>query len=372
MWYIDSWAVLDGLAFASKREADSIDAAATVFLSVPDLEPVPVGRISTALRAQRGNFQDGFRDGSGNEYGFDNLAQVRDLVRRAYLGGGLGPTPAPLEPRPPDPFLRDGPIPGQEALREHSGPSGGDYYRDALERLDRYSAVPADYSGLQYVDQRRPLLEPLLRSDAWLDFYPYLRAFGEATVLELIGSRRGRLQLPQERDLLGQWLASLWAIGLWDRIRDWWIPEFSPIESVLGSFFDTTVDGRMVLFTPPSPLRKDALFRIPCPLLKSWNPHIQTLSHKLLLPLVVRDYFGVNKDLPEFIPLLFCSLVNVSTDTPGTRPSVRFENADRRRLLGKALLWLTKELPSVELPAGVEAHLSDFALSQLDRNPERH
>jgi hypothetical protein len=373
MWFIDSWAVLDGLAFASKREADSIKADATVFLSVPDLEPVPVGRISTALRAQRGNFQDGFRDDLGNEFGFDNLDQVRELVRRAYLGGGLGPTPAPVEGRPIDPFLREGPIPAEEARSEYSGPSGGEYYRRELDRLKGLgppSAVHADYSALQYVEKRRPLLESLFKSDDSLAFYPYLRAFGEATVLELVSSR-GRRHFSQERDLLGQWLATLWAIGLWDDVTDSWILRFSQIEPVNGSFIYRAWDGRPVLIAPPSSRLKDALFRVRCPLLTSWNRYIQTLSHKLLLPLVVREYFGANKDLPEFIPLLFCSLVIVSNSTLGTPPPARFRNSDRRRLLGRAFLWLTTELPSVELPADVEAHLGQFASSQLHRNPER-
>ncbi len=90
-WYVDAWAVHDGKAFASRRPPDSIEAEATVFMSVPDLQAVPVGRISTALRATRNGFQDGFRDGEGNEIAFDTLAQVRDLVRRAFLIGELGP-----------------------------------------------------------------------------------------------------------------------------------------------------------------------------------------------------------------------------------------------------------------------------------------
>src|SRR4051812_46889551 len=86
MWYIDAWSVWDGLAFASERMADTIQSSATVFLSVPDLEPIPVGRISTALRATRASFQDGFHDESGSEFGFVDLEQVREVVRRAYLG----------------------------------------------------------------------------------------------------------------------------------------------------------------------------------------------------------------------------------------------------------------------------------------------
>jgi hypothetical protein len=90
-WFIDAWAVHDGRVFASLRRPDSIDATVTVFLSVPDLEPVPVGRISTALRGTRSGFQEGLRDAQGAEIPFETLTQVRDLVRRAYLAAGLGP-----------------------------------------------------------------------------------------------------------------------------------------------------------------------------------------------------------------------------------------------------------------------------------------
>src|SRR4051794_3224160 len=118
-WYIDAWAVHDGRAFASRRTAESIAAEATVFLSVPDLEAVPVGRISTALRATRSGFQDGLRDPGGSEIAFRTLDQVRDLIRRAYLASGLGPgapgvTAAPL----PRPDL--GPGPGVAYLNEEA------------------------------------------------------------------------------------------------------------------------------------------------------------------------------------------------------------------------------------------------------------
>ena len=107
-WFIDAWAVHDGKVFASRRPPELTDADATVFMSVPDLEAVPMGRISTALRATRGGFQEGLRtdDSDLAEIPFKDLRQVRDLVRRGYLAAGLGPGspgaiagPLPL-PRP--------------------------------------------------------------------------------------------------------------------------------------------------------------------------------------------------------------------------------------------------------------------------------
>src|SRR5262249_44379666 len=82
----------------------------TVFLCVPDLQAVPVGRISTALRATRSGFQAGFRDQDGAEIPFDNLGQIRDLARRAYLAAGLGPgAPGAIAGPVPSPDVDGGP-----------------------------------------------------------------------------------------------------------------------------------------------------------------------------------------------------------------------------------------------------------------------
>jgi hypothetical protein len=112
VWFIDAWAVHDGKVFASRRPAESINADATVFMSVPDLEAVPVGRISTALRATRSGFQEGLRtnDDDAAEIPFDDLRQVRDLVRRAYLAAGLGPgSPGAIAGPVPRPDVGSGP-----------------------------------------------------------------------------------------------------------------------------------------------------------------------------------------------------------------------------------------------------------------------
>lgn len=104
-WYIDAWAVRDGMAFASERAPNSIkEVQSTVFLSVPALEPVPIGRISTALRATRSGFQDKFHDLDGAEVPFQNLEQIQEIVRRAYLVSGGGPAGVGVNcaPRPDD------------------------------------------------------------------------------------------------------------------------------------------------------------------------------------------------------------------------------------------------------------------------------
>jgi hypothetical protein len=89
-WHIDAWAVRDGAAFASRREFNSREAENTVFIAVPDLEPVPVGRLATALSATRRSFQAGLWNENGVEIAFESLEQIAELVRRAFLASGLG------------------------------------------------------------------------------------------------------------------------------------------------------------------------------------------------------------------------------------------------------------------------------------------
>src|SRR5256885_2374086 len=92
-WFIDAWAVMDGFVFASQRASETILAKRTVFVAPPEFEPMPVGKISTALRATRGAFQRGFRSVEGDEIAFSSIEEVIDLVRRAYLAAGLGYDP---------------------------------------------------------------------------------------------------------------------------------------------------------------------------------------------------------------------------------------------------------------------------------------
>jgi hypothetical protein len=94
-WYIDSWSILDGIAFASLREpwdddaTNLVPAQTTVMMAPPDWRAVSIARLSTALAATRRGFQDGVYDTQG-EVAFPDLATIRTVVRRAYLAGGTG------------------------------------------------------------------------------------------------------------------------------------------------------------------------------------------------------------------------------------------------------------------------------------------
>jgi hypothetical protein len=369
MWYFDSWAVLDGQAFVSNRSADSINAKATVFLSVPDLEPVPIGRISTALRAQRAFFQDGFRNpDTREEFAFDNLEQIREVIRRAYLGGGLAPVPAPIEGPKPSPFRIEQ---GFEPIKPSQIQDGGTYYDEAIKEL----GIPwhPDYifdnlGDLCDRSKRSALLEKVHHSSDKLE--PYLRAFAEASLLELLRINASQVHLSDVRDTFVGWAHILRCLGYWDDVR---LDVFEKL-GLAGIERELIFDWDRMRYVSLSD--KGVLFRIPCPLRKTpverkWSGHIQSLGHKLLLPLVDRKYFEVNNQLPEFIPSLFCAMVIVLTREVFVSRLPPLHMGDRFRLVGRACEWLAQELPRVELPQPVESQLSNFAWRRLDMNRSR-
>jgi hypothetical protein len=363
MWYFDSWAVLDGQAFVSNRSADSIDAKATVFLSVPDLEPVPIGRISTALRAQRACFQDGFRSpDTGEEFEFDDLEQVREVIRRAYLGGGLAPVPTPVEGPTPSPFRREyGEAPEPSSRIQN----GGDYYDEAVEKLgvpEHPEHLFDDLSKLSDRSKRKGLLEEIHRSADKLE--PYLRAFAEASLLELARVNAKVVHLPAARDTFVCWTHMLRCLGHWE--VEWDSPNKL---GLTGIEREITFDWARMHYL--SLLDKSILFRIPCPLRRKWSGRIQSLGHKLLLPLVDREYFEMNNQIAEVIPALFCAMVVVLTPELFVSRLGLLQSSDRYRLMGRACEWLADELPRVELPEAVESQLTDFAWRRLGMNRDR-
>lgn len=123
-WFLDAWNVVDGKAFASWRGAEPPRFKAprrkgSVFLAAPYFEPEWTSRPSTALAAWRLGFQPGLHEQGQAEIGFDNLEELREFVRRAYLGGGGGgmdpegvaPILPPEGAAPIKPELPEGPTP---------------------------------------------------------------------------------------------------------------------------------------------------------------------------------------------------------------------------------------------------------------------
>jgi hypothetical protein len=109
-WFIESWHPFAGHAFAVHRnpippggpEAWS-HADLTFMVMPPDFSPVPCPSEATAMLATRGPFQHQFLQSNGDQFAFDALAQLIELVRRVYLAGGMGQPPQLDLPPPPPP-----------------------------------------------------------------------------------------------------------------------------------------------------------------------------------------------------------------------------------------------------------------------------
>jgi hypothetical protein len=373
-WHIDSWAVYDGIAFASLRAPNSIKTGATVFLSVPDLEPIPVGRISTALRAQRNCFQDRFCDGQGNEFSFETLSQVQETIRRGYLSGGLSSNPGAGGELPAEP------LPGGASAPRMQFPqkSGEAHFREKLKGRNgghQQNEIQLEFSLLSDPEKRKSYFETLNKNSTTA-LYSYLQAFGEATLLDFLDFHRSDFADPQVRNALEHWIQTLYLAGLWqDTYALLGFLEFIGLSGVIPGLLPIHIYHQLPHFAlelgslwfPEFAPRKNLIFEIPCPHCGDWNKQIKWLHQSVLLPIVDRNYFATSRDLLEFIPLLFCALVTAVGPSLRAKPSL-FQVGDRQRLMGRALSWINSELPSITLPEGVDEAITTFALAQLSKN----
>lgn len=360
-WRIDAWAVRDGVAFASDREEladiERLEARNTVFLSVPDLEPVPVGRISTALRATRGNFQAGFYDGEGNEIVLPTLEDVQALVRRAYLASGIGDEGAAAPPLPfGTPPSREGGA--AEAVPHVPEPPSADFLEGAIDRLD----VLLELDPLSMPEARTSLVD--LEGEGWSELAGLVR--GYALDVSLAWERRvAQRPTDVDGDLLASWYLLLAMRGIWDAG-----PSEAPIDLqefpvgriVLGALAGTR-NLPATRITPGYATRPaaDVLAQAPAPLREGWHTGIRRLTDKLYLALAVGDYFHHNPRLPELAPSLLAALALTGGDRAALNSPGRLE-----RHLQAALRWLWEELPR-PLPAAAEEALDEYGWRQLER-----
>jgi hypothetical protein len=364
-WHFDAWAVLDGLAFASKRSAEQIEADHTIFLSVPELEAIPIGRISTGLLATRYNFQQGLRNNDGEEIGFESLDQVREMVRRGYLAGGIGPGPAGLRPEPIFPGV------------DSPGSLGGQYYESQLEMLSQDEIQSQDCGQIANIAKREKLFGVLQRPSSIQPLWQTLRAFAEATIIEwgqqfLDTSRAGGVY-----SAFYQWYLALLWIRLWERPEDEIIDKISAfpgLKSELVKTISTIIQFENYPFFPsrftPREIESSVLLTVPCPLRPGWNRTIRTLGDKLFLSLSIRYYLKRNDGLAEFVPTILASLFLAVTAPRAPMIQLRNVGSDllleeRIRLARAAFDWLEKELPQAALPEQAEEVLEGFAWSRL-------
>lgn len=356
-WHIDAWSVRDGLAFTSyRRPGDLRNAERTAFIAVPTLEPIPVGRVSAALWATRANFQDGLFNADGEEIGFGSLAEVKELVRRGYLAGGIGPGPGGAEERPPGSPTKEGPDAAAGALETR--------LNQADEGLEPKWFVGS--KGIGDLQQREYVFGSLVDPNVVGSVFAYLRLFGEAAIATWAAVINGGQRDDATISDFKRWVHALHASSIWNSVEE--LASIVAREGlwhiVAGDFVGVPGWGFAGSLAAGA-TDEDVIFRMPCPLRPGWNQHIRRLSDKLLLATSTRDYFDVNPQWPELIPSVFAATMVVA------QAKALFFNPypeARRERLKAALDWLSMQMPQLSLPAAAEAALTDFAWGELSRH----
>jgi hypothetical protein len=353
-WFIDAWAVRDGAAFASFRHRNALDATNTVFLAVPALQPTPVGRITTALGATRYCFQDRFHDDTETEIAFESLAQIQELIRRAYIASGIGPggTAGPIVTLP----------------RPEPGGTGGAYYENAVAQLppgERRWFAP----GLR--------LEPLRNATKLKLVVSLVTRYAEATLLEWeqAAQRVKEHSQRQRADAsLREWYVLLMSRGFWHSASDFmeFVNAHKCYEGIaLADGLGLRGHTRWPVWIIPSATAgrqfsdQQLAQTSPCALRKTWDPNIRRLTDKLFLAIGAVEYFDTNPELPEVAPALLgalvCRTARGSSDIFGGPTSAW-------QAVSEALDWLERELPSSGMPPAAENMLTRYAWEQLKQS----
>lgn len=349
-WHVDAWAVRDGMAFVSQRPPDDLRAAVrSVFIAVPELNAIAVGRVSTALWATRANFQDGLHTSDGYEIGFESLDQVKELVRRGYLAGGIGPGPQPGVP--PEPPSGPDDVDGDETSRP-SEPSGAPFvlWRERSRYLAERQA-------------RDEVFELLLDEPNSFGLVAALREFAMATVARWAEDIvRRPLEDEAEAGRFWQWVRLLGAMDLWLTPREFIEALGDNASSVVFERFPYPFENSTWSRSNDAGANEGIVFRVPCPLRPGWDPRIRRLSDQLLLAVSTDNYFDERRELTDFVPSLLAAL-SVAVQQ-GPRFALPFSGGGRRRLRA-AFTWLSDQMPQLRLPADAERALTDFAWSEL-------
>lgn len=349
-WYLDAWSVRDGMAFASRRgPGERRTGRSCVYLTVPGLEPEPVPSTAAALWADRAGFQPGLYDFERREIEFESLEQIREVVRRGYLAGGIGPdsAAAPVMPLPPG-----------------EGPDDGGLAASLAELPE-----PPNFPGGSWLlsrDDPQRCVGWLAESDHTDQLWRRLQAFAEASATMWL--RRAN-SLPDADAAIGglmDWVVVLRQHGLWTASAAFvaaWRDDRRfdvPVE------FEWVVLDTSIIWTPDG-INADVprlLYLAPCPLKPGWHRSIRSIADKLLLAVSATSYFDSNRGMAELAPSLLASVLTVGAYQ---RPWYSHRPRHPRALLSAALDWLRAQMPQVELPTAAADAVSDFAWKQLDR-----
>jgi len=352
-WFIDAWAVHDGRVFASRRPPGSIVADATVFMSVPDLEAVPVGRISTALRATRSGFQEGLRTNDDNraEIPFDNLRQIRDLVRRAYLAAGLGPgSPGAAAGPLPRPDVGTGP--GGGFLAESSGPEGSwasvylsetDPPRDIDQAVDTVARATVLEWDLYLAAREPKKIRAALEPDEIRGLVGWLGALRGSGVLPWEAGDHPGVPFQHSLMRLAEQYGARHLSEALRRIHDTWEPGF-PFE--IGD----RISGYW---------SRGYLAVVPLPTAPNWSPLVRRLADMVILPAIDRRFWSGPRQVTslDVAPLVLCHAIR-QPERSGRLPG---ERSAAQVAYGRALASMTWFMSQEnELPPAAEDVLAEF------------
>ncbi len=293
-WRIESWSVLDGIAFATEWQGDEREPRIAVYLSPPYWRPVTVANRATTLRATRGPFQEGFFDDEGMEIAFASLEELIEVVRRAYLGGGFGSI-TPPEGAAPIESGGAGRGPGQ---------TDSEVVDEMWPRLHRL--LPFVVTTIDRADLAREMGSLVIKG---LDS---IRQLGENLAMDILAPARGSAALSrqQDSDLLN--LAMIAARFVGPGYTQSIGHEFWPFGPYIGwpscpETVHVVLDG--------------LLFRLPYP--DSWQrgTRFSTLGDQLALALASRDYLKTLNKFDQFFPILFMAACVTAASYPLARSS---------------------------------------------------
>jgi hypothetical protein len=302
-WYIDAWSVLDGIAFASQRGPRDWDApvltpaVTTVLIGPPDWRAVGIAKLTTALAATRGTFQEGVFDEEDAEIAFDSLDDVREVVRRAYLAGGLG--------------LDD---PGEAApfTPEIHPKSGGE---------DRWNEIRHILTNIRTDDDRRMIARQMI---ALFD-EPAVQHQAIACVQQLTSA-------------MVVWKDAKGADSKSDQLS---ALQFT---SILDSaFFGAAgVPIRPELYPVTSQQRLRLVFRLPAMGHYPKVPRLRTLGDQLLLAFASGECLATLQSFERFLPVAAAALIVAAAADPGPFGKTAFAFEP---WVTPAMTWLCSALP---------------------------
>jgi hypothetical protein len=337
-WFVDAWSVLDGIAFASLRDARQWDeekltpSTTTVIIGPPDWRAVSIARITTALRATRGPFQESVFDENDEEMPFASLDDIRDVVRRSYLAGGIGLDDA-------------GTIEAMTGDDLPKTPGGSGEWADVHRQLLALDSVDA-------------------RSDAKASL---VDVFGDGQTREVLADVCSRITTH-----LKPWFDSEGT----ERRRDWtdyiqWLQltvngmrvhDRDTINAV--SAWYEQVDPMTIPSRSPFHQRQRLLFRLPAMGQYPGYPPIRTLGDQLLLACASRKCLQ-SLDTPDaFLPIVVGALV-LATAAHGDQ--IRGETMDAQLLLEPALRWLAQVLPPKRDDESVQERMLEAVVLEIAR-----